>query len=315
MRRVVVAITVVLYGTAWADPEAAKKLSAEADALVASGDLIGAAAKFRAAYKEEPRPEHMCNSGVAYHKAKDLPRSHRYLNRCVAMGASLDQAYRENLRKVVDSIEQKLVAGDFTPIDIAVEPQSAVLAIEGGKPYDEEIVGGGRIWVPYGTYRFVVRAPGFVEHRAEVTADTHAAIPLRVTLEKQPDKPIEAPIERPIEKPIQTEPTDQPVRSLTLPVIATGVTGALAVTSLIFYLRARGFNDDAADRENTRAEFLDLRDQAKSNQKISWVVGGVAGAGAVVSGILWWRFLRTPTTVEVTSTSRGGAGVAIRGSF
>jgi hypothetical protein len=312
--RVVVAITLVL-GTAHADPERAKQLSAEADALVASGDLLGAAAKFRAAYKEEPRPDHMCNSGVAYHKAKDLPRSHRYLNLCVSMGGSLDPAYRENLRKVVDSIEQKLVAGDFTPIDIAVEPQAAVLTIEGGKPYDEEIVGGGRIWVPYGAYRFIVRAPGFVEHRAEVTANKHAAIPLRVTLEKQIEKPVEKPVERPIEKPIEPVVTPHRTPSKLPAIVATSATGAFAIASLVFYVRARGFNDDAADPSNTRAEFVDLRDKATSNQRISWVLGGVAGAGAVVSGILWWRFLRTPTTIEVTSTSTGGAGVAIRGRF
>ena len=309
MRRFGVAITLLLSASASADPEAAKRLSAEADALVASGDLIGAAAKFRAAYKEEPRPEHMCNSGVAYHKAKDLPRSHRYLNQCVAMGASLDPAYRENLRKVVDSIEQKLVAGNFTPIDVAVEPATAVLVIEGGQPYDEEIVGGGRLWVPYGTYKLVVRAPGYTEHRSEVTANAHVAMPLRVTLEKQK---VEAPLEKPIVKP---DPiiVDQPVAgaSKTGPVIATAVTGAAAVVGLVFYFRARGFVKDAESPMNTHAEYEDLHDKAHSNQRISWVAGGIAGAGAIASGVLWWRYSRA-SRVEVTST---GTGVAIRGRF
>lgn len=308
MRTVVVAITLsVLSATGRADSEKAKQRNAEAEALVASGDLIGAAAKFRAAYKEEPRPEHMCNSGVAYHKAKDLPRAHRYLNQCVAMGGSLDPAYRENLRKVVESLEQKLVAGDFTPIDIALEPATAVLAIEGGKPYDEEIVGGGRIWVPYGAYRVVVRAPGFVENRSEVTANAHAAMPFRVTLEKQPevvpDKPIAAPIVTPI---VTTRPSKAPA------IIATATTGALGIAAIVFYVRARGLVDDAESPDNSIEQFDDLHDQAHTNQKVAWVAGGLAGAGAIVTGFLWWKVLRAPTSVEITST---GSGVAVRGRF
>jgi hypothetical protein len=293
VRTVVVAIALtVATATAAADPEKAKALSAEAEALVGTGDLIGAAAKFRAAFKEEPRPEHMCNSGVAYHKAKDLPRAHRYLNACVTMGSSLEVAYRDNLRKVVESIEQKLVASNFTPIDIAIEPPTGVLVIEGGKPYDEEIVGGGRLWVPYGAYRFVVRAPGFVESRSEVTANSHVAMPLRVTLEKQPEKPIEKPIETPIEKPIATPITTVEQPSKLPAIIATSATGAAGVG-----------NETSFDR---------LRNKSKSNQHISWVVGGVAGVGAIVSGYLWWRVLRAPDGVEVTAT---GTGVAVRGRF
>jgi hypothetical protein len=304
VRWVVIAITLVSV-TASADPERAKQLSAEADALVANGDLIGAAAKFRAAYAEEPRPEHICNSGVAYHKAKDLPRSHRYLNQCVSMGGSLEPAYRENLKKVVDSIEQKLVGGEFTPIDISLAPSTAVLVLEGGKPFDEELIGGGRIWVPYGVYRFVVRAPGFVEKSSNVTAIGHAAMPLRVTLEPAPiEKP--KPIEAPIVEPAVVGPSK-------VPAIAVSITaGALAVTSLYFYMRARGYVSDAESDEITVDEYRDLHDKAHSNQRIAWVVGGLAGAAAVASGILWWRVLRAPAQVEVTTS---GTGVAIRGRF
>jgi hypothetical protein len=228
------------------------------------------------------------------------------------MGGSLDPAYRENLRKVVDSIEQKLVAGDFTPIDIAVEPATAAVSIEGGKPYDEDIVGGGRSWVPYGAYRFVVRAPGYAERRSEVTANGHAAMPLRVTLEKEKAEALvetgAGPSERlPIfaDEPVVAKP------SKTAPVIATSLTGAAAVVGLVFYFRARGFVKDAESPTLTRDEYDDLHDKAHSNQRIAWVAGGVAGVGAIASGILWWRYSRA-SRVEVTST---GNGVAIRGRF
>ena len=308
MRRVVAVITLLLGVTASADSEKAKQLSAEADALVASGDMIGAAAKFRAAYKEEPRPEHMCNSGVAYHKAKDLPRSHLYLNQCVSMGGSLDPAYRENLRKVVESIEQKLVTGDFTPIDIALEPPTAVLLIEGGKPYDEGIIGGGRIWLPYGEYRLLVRAPGFFDHRQELTATGHAAIPLRVALDQRgfEEKSRAQPIV--VEKPGAVAAAGP---SKLTAIAVTGLTGASAIAAILFYVSAR---DAAKDAEEAGAveDYNDLHRKSHTHQRLSWELGALAGAGAIVSSVLWWRIMRTPERIEVTAT---GKGVAIRGRF
>jgi hypothetical protein len=286
---------------AHADP---KQLTADAEALVAKGDMLGAAAKYRAAFAEEPIPEHVCNAGVAYHKAQDLPRSHRYLNRCVAMGSALDATYRETLRRVVESIEQKLVAGNFTPVDIALQPPTAIVAIDGGKIYDEDIVGGGRIWLPWGAYTLIVRADGYVEKRTDIKPETHDALPLTVTLEKVIVKP-----------PIADKPlvhyADRPRPSKLPAIITTAGSGVLAVAGLVFYLRAR----DQISKANSTMdleEFEDHRDKAKTQQHISWGFGGAALVAGGVAGYLWWRVLRDPGRVEITAT---GNTVGIRGSF
>ena len=298
--------------TARADTEKAKQLVTEAEALVAAGDMLGAAAKYRAAYKEEPLPEHICNVGVAYHKAADLPRSHRYLNQCVAMGSSLDPSYRETLRKVVDGIEAKLAAGNFTPIDLALRPASTLVTFEGGKPYDEEIAGGGRIWVPYGTYRLIARAGGYADKTVDVTASSHAALPLAITLETAPVEVTTPTVAPPVAPPID-RPTVVEVRRSKVPaIVATGASAALAITGLVFYVQARGSIADAEATDITIDRYRELHDDAHAKQRIALITGGLAVGAAVVSGVLWVRALRSPARVEVTST---GTGVAIRGSF
>ncbi len=307
MRLVVVAITLGAFGRADADPAKAKQLAADAEALVAKDDLVGAAAKYRDAYREDPQPEYICNTGVAYHKKQDLPRAHRYLNQCVTLGSSLDPTYRENLRKVVESVEAKLAGGEFTPVDLALDPAGAIVTIEGGKPSDEPIVGGGRIWVPFGSYRLVAHADGYVDKTVDVPATGHDAVPLQITLAK-------APVPKPL-APVVIE-VAQPSRPSKLPaIVVSGASVALGVAGALFYQHARSLVDQAEEPQRTVAEFDDLRGRAKDNQHVAWAFGAIAGAGAIVSGYLWYRALRRPSPVEVTGTAGGGAGVSIHFEF
>jgi len=69
------AIIAVLAARATADPATAEQRAAEAKDRATHGDLPGAAAKFREAYAADPRPDLICNVGIAYYKAKDLPRA------------------------------------------------------------------------------------------------------------------------------------------------------------------------------------------------------------------------------------------------
>lgn len=318
----VVALAVVPV-TADAEPERAKALSAEGEAAVAAGDLPGAAVKFRAAFNEEPRPEYMCNAGVAYHKLKDLPRAHRYLGQCVSMGASLDAKYRENLRRVVDSIEAKLVAGNFTPVDVVLEPGAATLTIEGGLPYDEPVVGSGRIWFPFGSYRLRATANGYVEQTVIIEVKGHAAVPRRIKLEKapavdtvvNPGKPdVTQPDVTQPDRPITPAPVlVTPTGSKAPAIIATTATGALAITAALLYFKARVYVNDAEAAED-QATFDVLHDKSHRFQKLAWASGGLAATGAVVSGYLWYRALRTEPAVEVSATG-DGATVSLRGRF
>ncbi len=176
----------VLAVQADADPGAADQATADAQARAAKGDYIGAAAKYREAFGAEPRPELLCNVGVAYYKAKDLPRAQRYLEQCISIGTSLDAGFITNVKKVLAAVDAMLAKGSFTPVDLLVQPPSATTSVEGGVPFDEPILGSRRVWFPYGTYHVVVHAEGHVDRTLEIEAKDHAAVPMRVALERAP---------------------------------------------------------------------------------------------------------------------------------
>ncbi|MEO7097427.1 MAG: hypothetical protein ABI175_29470, partial [Polyangiales bacterium] len=68
-----IAVTAMtLQGAAGAPTGAAEQ---EAERLGKAGDVLGAAAQFRAAFAADPRADLLCNVGVAYFKAKtEMPR-------------------------------------------------------------------------------------------------------------------------------------------------------------------------------------------------------------------------------------------------
>ena len=72
------------------------------------------------------------------------------------------------------------------------------------------------------------------------------------------------------------------------------------------YLQARSAAADAADATDA-GTYADQIDQARDLQHASWIIAGVAGVGAAVSGYLWYRALRAPAPIEVAPTAGGVA--------
>ena len=308
-----------LAGPAAADPQTAREHLAAAERLAAAGDLAGAAAKFLAAFAEDPRPEYICNVGVAYHKAQDLPRTQRYLGQCVAMGSSLEPSYRENLRKVVEATEAKLVAGNYTPVDFALAPGTATVRIDGGVMAGETLVGAGRLWLPYATYQLTISAAGYIDRVVALEARTHDAVRMQLTLDPAPatiaPPPRVAPVGDPA-RPVRDPAPPSPAAPSKLPAaVATVGTGVLGIAGALLYLKARIYVNDA-EQELDFERFGELRDRSRQFQKLSWVAGGLAGAGAIASSYLWYRALRSPARVEVAATATGGgAALWLFGQF
>lgn len=305
----------VIRTPARADTATANRLEAEAQQLAASGKLAEAAARFREAYAADPRPELMCNVGVAYHKASDWPRAHRYLEQCLAMGAALDAAFVTRARAVLEVIVKKLEAGAFTPIDLVVSPPTAAVAIE-NSPFDEPLVGARRVYVPFGTYRVVVHAEGHTDHVATLDASRRDATKLAVALQVAPK--LEAPRPQqpppPDPSPPRPPPMPKPRTASRVPAyVATAGTLVLGAVGVVVYLKARD-EVEAAEAAIERPDFEAHRDSAKRYQRLSWVAGGLAGVTAVASGYLWYRATRSSTRVEATATA-DGATVWLAGRF
>jgi hypothetical protein len=307
---------------AHADP--ADDAVAEAQRRAAANDFLGAATKYREAFAVSPRPDLLCNVGVAYYKARDLPHAQRYLAHCLEIGTSLDRAFIDSVKKVLDAVNEKLVAGDFTPVDVLVQPATATFAV--GTFYDEPFVGSRRVWFPYGVYALTFHAEGHVDKLLEIKADAHAPVAARVTLDRTPVEPpppiatgsgagsgsaVVTPRPQDPPRPIIINPIP---KSRVPPIVATTATFFAAVAAVVLYTQAKNKADTAADAQ-TMDEWRDIADSVQLRERLAWGVGGLAVIGAVASGYLWYRATRGPEShVQVTATG-DGATVSLTGRW
>jgi hypothetical protein len=314
--------------TARADPQTATRLAAEADALAHAKDFVGAAAKLREAYAADPRPELICNVGVAYHKAQELPRAQLFLSRCLERGAALGGKFIDDVRAAMSRLEASLKAGRFTPVDIVVEPRFATVAIDAFAA-DEAFEGGRTLWLGFGSYRVTVRADGYAPQTVEVTAKDRAVVPLRIALarevvvvppkrepepaEKAPQPGVVGPATGEAERPPAPAPSHRPSM---LPAIATT---AAAVAAASFAIIARLQAGDHADRARFALDTDSFDTEADATRRWNTYFGvglAVAGASAVASGYFWYRVVKAPpSTAARVEVSQHGASITLGGRF
>lgn len=309
---------------AHADPATANRLAGEADGLARAKDYLGAAAKFREAYAADPRPDLICNVGVAYHKAQELPRAQLFLSRCLERGSALGGSFIDVVRATMSRLEASLKAGKFTPVDVVVEPRFASVAIDAFAA-DEAFEGGRTVWLGFGTYHVTVRADGYTPQTVEVVAKDRAVMALRIALEREVVQPIREPdpVDRsttgtiiapaPGPTPEPERPNPAPRRpSLVLP-IATAA-GAVAVASLAVVARLKA--GDHADHARFALDGDSYQTEADATRQWNTLFGvglAVAGASAIASGYFWYRVAAAPSArVEV---SQRGASITVAGHF
>jgi hypothetical protein len=294
---------VVVLGTftySAADPGTADRLAREAETLAATGDFLAAAARFREAYAADPRAELICNVGVAYHKATDLPRAQLTLTRCLERGTALDPKFVEAARAVLASVEGTLRVEAYTPLEIVVEPPSATVAIASFAD-DETFVGSRVVWMPYGTHRVTFSADGYREQVIEVVASSHDRTPVRAKLER---------VVLVVPRVTPRAHTEQ--RSKIPAIVATGIT--------VFLISGAAYSYNEAHVRAERAPFAlsdeiyanDLEDVDSWNRRMV-ISASLALVGAGASSLLWYRALQ-PVQVEIAPS---GSGVAMwfRGHF
>ena len=302
-----VSVLTAALGTAGADVDAVVR---EAREKVQAGDFLGAAAKFREAYRSEPKPDYVCNVGVAFHKAASRPLlAHLYLSLCLERGkGAVDRAFLDTVSATLDELEKTLKAGSFTPVDVTVTPATATVTIAALGP-DDSFVGSRVVWLPWGEQMVTVSADGYLEQTQTITAAGHDRMALRVVLARPAPQP----------QPPQPQPQPQPApvaverRSLIPPIAASAVVVGAVAVSTVGFLKAHHQADIAA--------FAVTPDVFKDDKKLvdKWnTVFGVSAVVAVVaagaSGYLWYRALHPVTRLEVNAGPTGGS-VTLRGRF
>ena len=303
MGRVVLVLAAVcaLARTARADAAQADAAVRDAEALVAAGDFVAAATKYREAYAADPRVELMCNVGVAYHKAKDLPRAQLYLSHCLKRGTALEASFVAAVRGVLATVETALKAGDFTPVDIVVDPEATSVEIA-----DASFIGSHLVWLPFGTHTIRFRAEGYFDQSIDITASTRELTPVQTRLVKKPDP-----------KPIVVDKNPVRIkherRSLWPAIGTSAVTVVATVLAVVSFQRAHA-RADIAPFAVTEDVYARDRDYVDKWNKILAVSGAIAVLGAGASGFLWYRALTSETKVEVLPTPVG-ATVTFRARF
>ncbi|MCX5745436.1 MAG: hypothetical protein NT062_23410 [Proteobacteria bacterium] len=298
------AACVMTADQAWAGP------ADDAEALAGNGDFLGAAAKYREAYAADPRPELMCNVGVAYYKAKDYPHASRFLEQCVVSGSSLDAGFMTAVKQVVTAVDEQLRADAFAPIEIAVEPATATTIVETNGHTEEPLVGSRRTWIAWGHYKLTIHAEGYVDRVLEGDAQSHEAIPARVKLAPKPVTSTPKPINMPTTPPA-------PGRSRSGAIVTSGIAVAGGVAALGSFLLARSSAADAGDATKLVA-YNKAKRSAESWQHASWVAGGIGGVAAIAASVLWYRATRSPVGEAIELDARptpGGATVSLGFAF
>ena len=301
-------LVATLSTTAAADPATADRDSAAADALVTAGEFAKAAIKFRSAYAQDPRPPLICNAGVAYYRAKDLTRAHYYLTRCLALRDRLEAGFLARLTTAIAAVTAKLEAEHYPRIELAPDPADATVTVVGtSSPFDEPVV-AGIVWVPPGRYTLTFHAAGHADksHAVEVKPDQTITENIQLAATTREPAPIDT-------KPADTRPHLPPAirsetpapRSRTPAVVTSIATGVVGIAAIASYAYA-SHEASVAGSATTQPDYDAARSSALSYQHASWVLGGLTGASAIVSGILWYLAVTGPS-LEVHATPSGGS--------
>jgi len=268
------------------NPAAAIAASKAAEQLAADSKYVEAAAKYREAFALDPRPEFLCNVGVAYQRAKQLPKAQVYLAECLRRGGHFEAAFVTAIRTGLEAVEAKLRDGDFTPLDVVVEPRGALVRVDDDPPA-EAMVGSRLIYVPFGHHTLAVTADGFVEQRREVDVVSRSQRQVTIQLVARP---------RTITRTTRRSRAPAVVTLVTTLALGGGSAGA--------YLYARNVMRDAGSTTINRPTYDATVDRSRGWQHISWALAGGAGVSAIATVLLWRR---GGTRIEVSTSSGGGA--------
>ncbi len=293
----------------------------DAEASAKHGDFIAAAASFRQAFAADPKPEYLCNIGVAYHKSKQEPaRAQLFLSRCQERNTLLDQKFVEAVRAALSAAEATMRAGAFTPVDITVEPSSTKVQISAFDP-DETFVGPRAVWLPYGKHTVTFTADAYETQQVEVDASSHKGVVVNVTLQRKPtdtgsgSDTAGSAAGSGSNVVTVVPPTSTSSRpSKILPIASTAVTVGLVALAVVTNRNAKSRADLSAFPLDAKVAREDKNYISRQNTYMV-VSGSLAFVGAGITSLLWYRALRTPSThVELTATGNNGS-VSLSGRF
>ena len=331
---------VSLAGAVHAGPSSrADALIAQANMFAASGDFANAAVKFQDAFAVEPRPELICNVGVAYNKANDLPRAQRFLTDCTRVGTALDGDFMTAVRERLASIEMQLRAGHFKPVTITVSPAAGASVTIADWGTRERLVGSRIVWLAFGVHELDATADGYrAEHRTltVTTRDpTTVSFELARVLEPVASRGTSATTPSPpsagaspppaprvatsdadttVAPPIAPPAESSSAPSRTPAYVFAAVTGVALVAAIASYVET-SHAVDHIDVNGSQTQYQDGVDSAHHWRDTFYAATAVTVVAAGVTAYLWTRARPSSHTELNIVPSSSGAAALLSGSF
>jgi hypothetical protein len=316
------------------DTPAAAALSKarEAGARARAGDYAGAVHLFKQASGLDARPEYACNVGIAYYKARDLPRAHYFLDGCLAIGGELPPDFLASVRRVFATVEERLRAGDFAPVEIRVSPPQARVIVSSFAS-DEPITSGRRIYLRVGQHLLLATA---LRHETrQIAIDLFNTDPryIEMVLEPFPVEAPAAPTAAPTAAPAPAPRIAMPPRVASAPLVAPqrlesikapgdarrvapsrGAAVGLTVGATITFAVSTLFLLAADEAESPDDEYAVDADAAA--YRTLGITGYVATAGlGLASLILWGKVASQQKAMVSAGAGDGSASLWLTGRF
>jgi hypothetical protein len=315
------------------DTPAAAALSKarEAGERARAGDYAGAVHLFKQANVLDARPEYACNVGIAYYKARDLPRAHYFLDGCLATGGDLPPDFLASVRRVFTTVEERLRAGDFAPVEIRVSPPQARVIVSSFAS-DEPITSGRRIYLRVGQHLLLATANR--HETRQIAIDLFNTDPRYVEMVLEPF-PVEAPAlaPAPTAAPAPAPRIAMPPRVASAPLVAPqrvesikapgdgrrvapsrGAAVGLTVGATITFAVSTLFLLAADEAESPDDEYAVDADAAA--YRTLGITGYVATAGlGLASLILWGKVASQQKAMVSAGAGDGSASLWLTGRF
>jgi tetratricopeptide (TPR) repeat protein len=189
MRVVLVCLLLATLGGAARadDADDVKRLSADARALAQEGKLTEAIALYRKAYDLSENPVFLCNIGLAYQLAGDLPRAHAQLTQCMPrLAAAMPEAVA-NFQQALDAVE-KALPEKHVAVDVRSQPAGAMLDVD-VLHGDVQPSAPAVVWLPAGAHAISASLAGreTASETVTITADDIAAHPKKSVTIRLPE--------------------------------------------------------------------------------------------------------------------------------
>lgn len=304
MRRVSLVIFVLVAlgsASAQADKNSTDARTLATEAIEISKTAGGEEAKvqqaialFKQAYALDSNAAYRCSVGIGYQEIQKLARAHLYFSLCIL---ETDEGPRKDrLIENLAVLEADLKAAGFVQVTLKSDPVGASLSIP-DLDLDIQFAATRKVWLRPGEHLVRASLLDHIDKEQKIQVDSQP-VTATISLEKQTSPATDVLTTKPKTSDQSTGKTPSPATQLTepeptrtkesrlLPWTLVGSSVAMGLGSVYFFTQALDARDAIKVDMPRGKSYTDLRSKVRRNEAISYSMGGVAIAAALVGAYL-----------------------------